>query len=112
MFDLLKQEMTLEDCIVFLEGISKEMKEKGQREMWKQYSDVLYKLNAYLTNKWNKPKKTKEDYLQKKEEQERFEGIKRYFEKFNPSEETKKFYREKLNKNPNYPINSKNIELT
>ena len=56
MFELLKQDMSLEDCIVFVEGISNEMKEKGQKEMWKQYSDILYKLNSYFINKWNKKK--------------------------------------------------------
>ena len=111
MFELLKQDMSLEDCIVFVEGVSKEMKEKGQREMWKQYSDILYKLNSYFISKWNK-KKTKEDFLKKKEEQKRFVEIKNYFEKFKPDEETKKFYREKLDKNPNYPIDSKLTELT
>lgn len=35
MYEFLKEEMTLEDCTVFLETVSKEIKEKGQREMWK-----------------------------------------------------------------------------
>lgn len=112
MYEFLKEEMTLEDCVVFLEAVSKEMKEKGQREMWKQYSSVLYKLNSYFTKKWNKPRKTKEEHLQKKEEQKRFAEIKEYFEKANPSEETKKFYREKMEKYPNYPIDSEATEYT
>ena len=112
MYEFLKEEMTLDDCMVFLEGVSKEMKEKGQREMWKQYSSVLYKLNSYFTKKWSKPKKTKEEYLQKKEEQKRFAEIKTYFENYKPDEETKKFYRNKLDKSPNYPIDSKATEFT
>lgn len=59
MYEFLKEEMTLEDCTVFLETVSKEMKEKGQREMWKQYSSVLYKLNSYFTKKWSNQKKQK-----------------------------------------------------
>ena len=97
---------------IFLEAISKEMKEKGQREMWKISSDILYRLNEYFIHKWNKPKKTKQDFLDKKQEQFRFNDIKEYFEKYNPSEETKKFYREKMDKNPKYPINSKLTELS
>ena len=46
MYEFLKEKMTLKDCTIFLEAVSKEMKEKGQREMWKQYSNVLYKLNS------------------------------------------------------------------
>ena len=47
---------------IFLEAVSKELKEKGQREMWKISSDILYRLNEYFINKWNKPKKTKKDF--------------------------------------------------
>lgn len=112
MYEFLKEKMTLKDCTIFLEAVSKEMKEKGQREMWKQYSSVLYKLNSYFTKKWSNPKKTKKDYLQKKEEQKRFVEIKEYFERYNPSEKTKKFYREKMEKYPDYPINSKKTEYT
>lgn len=59
MYEFLKEKMTLKDCTIFLEAVSKEMKKKGQREMWKQYSSVLYKLNSYFTKKWSNPKKTK-----------------------------------------------------
>ena len=97
---------------IFLKAVSKELKEKGQREMWKISSDILYRLNEYFINKWNKPKKTKQDFLDKKQEQIRFNDIKEYFETYKPSEKTKKFYREKMDKNPKYPIDSKLTELT
>ena len=66
MYEFLKEKMTLKDCTIFLEAVSKEMKEKGQREMWKQYSSVLYKLNSYFTKKWSNPKKQKKIIYKKK----------------------------------------------
>ena len=36
---------------IFLEAVSKELKEKGQREMWKISPDILYRLNEYFINK-------------------------------------------------------------
>ena len=41
---------------IFLEAVSKELKEKGQREMWKISSDILYRSNEYFINKWKKRK--------------------------------------------------------
>lgn len=109
---VMKENMTLDECLVFVEGASKELKEMGQREMWKLYSDVLYRLNEYLTKKWAGKKIIKENILKKREEQKRFAEIKEWFESYKPSEATRKWYLEKLKKYPNYPIQSKNIELT
>lgn len=109
---IMKENMTLDECLVFVEGISKELKEMGQREMWKLYSDVLYRLNEYLTKKWASKKITKENLLKKREEQKRFAELKGWFERYKPDEATRKWYLEKLKKYPNYPIQTKMIELT
>lgn len=84
-----------------------EVKELGWRDMWKMYSSILYHLNEYLTKKW-----ADKETLEKKEEQKRFANIKEWFESYKPDEETRKWYLEKLNEFPNYPIQERNIELT
>lgn len=69
----MKESMILDECLVFVEGVPKELKEMGQREMWKLYSDVLYRLNEYLTKKWANKKLTKENILKKREKQKKKE---------------------------------------
>ena len=54
--------------ILLFEAISKEQKEKGQREMAKKEIDIFYQLGKWLKERWNKPLKTKEEHNQKKEE--------------------------------------------
>ena len=56
------------------EAISKEQKEKGQREMLKDTVNPLKKLRWYLNNKWANPK-TKEQLIQKNKEFAAFDRI-------------------------------------
>jgi len=57
-----------------LEGVSKELKEKGQREMNKIESNPFFKLREYLIEKWD-GKITKEDLKKKRAEFGRFNSL-------------------------------------
>ena len=95
------------DFLIF-EAISKEQKEKGQREMWKLTHHVINKLEEYFNKRWQNPINLK----YKKEEKIRLNEFKEYFNKYESSEETIKFYKEKIGVNPKFPINSVNKEDT
>ena len=89
------------DFLLF-EAVSKEQKEAGQREMWKLTNNVIYKLERYFEKKWSNPKNLKN----KKIEKERLEEYKKYFNKYEPSEKTIKFYKDKMGSKPNFPIST------
>lgn len=91
-----------ENTFFLFEAISKEQKEKGQREMWKRTHNVINKLENYFSNKWSNVKKLKN----KKIEKNRLNEWKQYFEKYEPSEETINFYKEKMGIKPKFPISS------
>lgn len=91
-----------EYTFLLFEAVSKEQKEKGQREMWRQTHHVIDQLETYFLNKWNNPKNLKN----KKEEKKRLNEWKEYFEKYEPSEETIQFYKEKVGTKPKFPINT------
>ena len=76
---------------VLYEAVSKEQKEAGQREMWKLEQNVINKVEKYFNRKWADIKNLKN----KKIEKERLEDLKKYFKKYEPSEKTIKWFKEK-----------------
>jgi hypothetical protein len=93
-----------DNTLLLFEAVSKEQKEKGQREIWKNNHHVINKLKEYFLKKWENPKNLKN----KKIEKERLNEWKKYFENYEPSEETINFYKEKMGTKPKFPISSIN----
>ena len=87
---------------VLYEAVSKEQKEAGQREMWKLEQNVINKVEKYFNRKWADIKNLKN----KKIEKERLEDLKKYFKKYEPSEKTIKWFKEKIGIKPEFPIGS------
>lgn len=87
---------------VLYEAVSKEQKEAGQREMWKLEQNVINKVEKYFNKKWTDIKNLKN----KKVEKERLEDLKKYFKNYEPSEETIKWFKEKIGVKPEFPIGS------
>ena len=87
---------------VLFEAISKEQKEKGQREIWKLEQNVMNKVENYFNKKWANIKNLKN----KKIEKERLKDLKKYFEKYEPSEKTIKWFKEKIGVEPKMSVSS------
>lgn len=74
-FPLTEEDVQLK---LLLEAISRQQKEKGQREMEKINIQPFVRLDSYLNNKWKNAKYTKENLLKKREEKRRFLEILSY----------------------------------
>lgn len=58
--------------LLLIERMTKEQQEKGQRVIADKELNVFYQLRKWIKNRWSKKISTKEEYLQKKEEFNRF----------------------------------------
>jgi hypothetical protein len=99
------QDIKNTDFILY-EAVSKEQKEKGQREMWKMSQNVMNRVQNYFDKKWENPKNLKN----KKIEQERINEFKEYFDKYEPSEKSIEWFKSKMGTKPSYPISTKEDE--
>lgn len=99
------QDLKNTDFILY-EAVSKEQKEKGQREMWKLSQNVMNRIQNYFDKKWENPKNLKN----KKIEQERINEFKEYFDKYEPSEKSIEWFKSKMGVKSSYPISTKEDE--
>lgn len=77
-FPLFVEQIKLATTHLLLEAVSKEQKEKGQREMNRFDCQPFHQLEKYLQKKWENKKPTKENIKQKREEYKRMLELENY----------------------------------